>query len=132
MSSLLNTNVYDYMNVLDKAADAACLRNDCISNNLANVDTPGYKREDVDFEAQLKRALGASRYTTMDEKVAVLNNKDLRPKAYTDYAGYSYRADGNNVDVDVENVYLAENQIRYNGLMTSINQEFTNLQTVMK
>ncbi len=130
MSSLINTNVYDYVNVLDKAADAAWLRNDCISNNLANVDTPGYKREDVDFEAQLKRAL--SRYTTMDEKVAALKNKELRPKAYTDYAGYSYRMDGNNVDVDVENVYLAENQIRYNGLMNSINQEFANLQTVLK
>ena len=131
MSSLLNTNVYDYINVLDKAADASWIRNECISNNLANVDTPGYKRQDIEFEAQLKRALN-SRYTTMDDKVEALTNMDRRPKTYRDYPGYSYRMDGNNVDPDVENVYLAENQIRYNGLMTSINQEFANLQSVMK
>ena len=131
MSSLLNTNVYDYINVLDKAADASWIRNECISNNLANVDTPGYKRQDIEFEAQLKRALN-SRYTTMDDKVEALTNMDLRPKTYRDYPGYSYRMDGNNVDPDVENVYLAENQIRYNGLITSINQEFANLQSVMK
>ena len=41
MSALINTNVYDYVNVLDKAADASWLRNDAISNNISNVDTPG-------------------------------------------------------------------------------------------
>ena len=54
MSTLLNTNVYDYIRVLDKAADASWIRNDCISNNMANVNTPGYKRQDVDFKGQLK------------------------------------------------------------------------------
>lgn len=130
--SLMNTNIFDYVNVLDKAADAAWLRNDCIGNNLANVDTPGYKREDVDFKAQLKRAMSQFRYISTDEKVASLKNSDLRPKSYIDYAGYSYRLDGNNVDVDVENVYLAENQIYYNGVINSITQEFQNLQSVMK
>lgn len=130
--SLMNTNIFDYVNVLDKAADAAWLRNDCIGNNLSNVDTPGYKREDVDFKAQLKRAMGQFRYISTDEKVASLKNSDLRPKSYIDYAGYSYRLDGNNVDVDVENVYLAENQIYYNGVINSITQEFQNLQSVMK
>ncbi len=132
MSSLLNTHIYDYMNVMDKAADASWIRNDCISNNLSNVNTPGYKREDVDFKAQLKQAMGAFRYISTDEKVAALTNEDLRPKSYIDYAGYSYRKDGNNVDVDVENVYLAENQIYYNGLITSITTDFQDLRTVIK
>ena len=47
-------------------------------------------------------------------------------------ANYSYRLDGNNVDIENENVMLAENQLKYQGLISSINQEFTNLQTVMK
>ena len=132
MSSLINTNVFDYVNVLDKAADASWLRNDAISNNLANVDTPGYKRQDVDFETQLARALGRSRYTSMDAKVADLKTSHLRPLCYTDYAGFSYRLDGNNVDVDTEGAYLAENQITYQGLEMSIAQEFKNLQLVMK
>ena len=132
MSSLINTNVFDYVNVLGKAADASWLRNDAISNNLANVDTPGYKRQDVDFETQLARALGRSRYTSMDAKVANLKTSHLRPVCYTDYAGFSYRLDGNNVDVDTEGAYLAENQITYQGLEMSIAQEFKNLQLVMK
>ncbi len=132
MSSLLNTNVFDYVNVLDKAADAAWLRNDAISNNLANVDTPGYKRQDVDFQSQLSRALRRSRYTSMDAKVANLKTNRLSPLCYTDYAGFSYRIDGNNVDVDTEGVYLAKNQITYQGLNLSITQEFQNLKAVMK
>ena len=132
MSTLLNTNIYDYMRVLDKAADAAWMRNDCISNNLANVNTPGYKREDVDFKGQLKQAMGKFRYMTTDEKVAALKNEDLRPKSYIDYGGFSYRKDENNVDVDVENVYEAENQIYYNGLVTAITSDFADLRTVTK
>ena len=63
---MINSNAYDYINVLDKAADAAWIRNDAIANNIANVDTPGYKRQDVDFEGELQRALGNSKYTSMD------------------------------------------------------------------
>ena len=44
---MFQSNVFNYVNVLDKAADASWLRNDAIGNNLANVDTPGYKRQDV-------------------------------------------------------------------------------------
>ena len=47
---MFQSKVFDYVNVLDKAADASWLRNDAIGNNLANVDTPGYKRQDVAFE----------------------------------------------------------------------------------
>lgn len=132
MSSLLSTNAFDYVNVLDKAADAAWLRNDAISNNLSNVDTPGYKRQDVDFQSQLAKALGNSRYTSMDSKVANLKTNRLAPLCYTDYASFSYRLDGNNVDVDTEGVYLAKNQVTYQGLNMCISQEFKNLQLVMK
>lgn len=132
MSSLVDTNAFDYINVLDKAADASWLRNDAISNNIANADTPGYKRQDVNFETQLAKALRSSRYTSMDAKVANVKMNRLNPITYTDYAGYSYRIDGNNVDPDTEQVYLAKNQVVYQGLELSINQEFQNLQTVMK
>lgn len=129
---MIQTNVFDYIRVLDKAADASWLRNEAISNNIANVDTPGYKRQDVEFESVLKKALGMSRYETMDAKVSGLRTERLAGRPYTDYAGFSYRIDGNNVDIDNENVMLAQNQLKYQGLITAINQEFTNLQTVMK
>lgn len=129
---MIQTNVFDYIRVLDKAADASWLRNEAISNNIANVDTPGYKRQDVEFESVLKKELGMSRYETMDAKVSSLRAERLAGRPYTDYAGFSYRIDGNNVDIENENVMLAQNQLKYQGLITAINQEFTNLQTVMK
>ena len=129
---MIQTNAFDYINVLNRAADAAWQRNEAISNNIANVDTPGYKRQDVAFESVLQQALGNNRYQSMDDKVANVNLSRLRGRAYVDYANHSYRLDGNNVDIENENVMLAENQLKYQGLISSINQEFTNLQTVMK
>ena len=129
---MIQTNAFDYINVLNRAADAAWQRNEAISNNIANVDTPGYKRQDVAFESVLQQALGNNRYQSMDDKVANVNLSRLRGRAYVDYANYSYRLDGNNVDIENENVMLAENQLKYQGLISSINQEFTNLETVMK
>ena len=129
---MIQTNAFDYINVLNRAADAAWQRNEAISNNIANVDTPGYKRQDVAFETVLQQALGNNRYQSMDDKVANVDLSRLRGRAYVDYANYSYRLDGNNVDIENENVMLAENQLKYQGLISSINQEFTNLQTVMK
>ena len=129
---MIQTNAFDYINVLDRAADAAWQRNEAISNNIANVDTPGYKWQDVAFESVLQQALGNNRYESMDDKVANVDLSRLRGRAYLDYANYSYRLDGNNVDIENENVMLAENQLKYQGLISSINQEFTNLKTVMK
>ena len=129
---MIQTNVFDYIRVLDKAADASWLRNEVISNNLANIDTPGYKRQDVDFESVLREALGTSRFEDMDHKVAGLRHKALGGRLYTDYENFSYRIDGNNVDVENENIMLAENQLKYQGLIASINQEFANLKTAMQ
>ncbi len=44
MSTLTSTNAFDYINVLDRAADASWIRNDVISNNISNADTPGFKK----------------------------------------------------------------------------------------
>lgn len=129
---MIKTNAFDYINVLDKAADASWLRNEAIANNIANVDTPGYKREDITFESELSRALKHSSYVSMDEKVKNLKTSDLKARTYKDYSGYSYRLDGNNVDIETENTMLAKNQLVYEGLLNSISQEFSNLQAVMK
>ncbi|MBQ8591437.1 MAG: flagellar basal body rod protein FlgB [Lachnospiraceae bacterium] len=129
---MLKSSTFDYINVLDKGLDAAWIRNEAIANNIANATTPNYKRQDVDFESELKKALKYNRYTSMDEKVSNLKINRLEPRVYTDYAGYSYRLDGNNVDIDTENVALASNQLKYNGLMQSVTENFTNLKMVMK
>ncbi len=129
---MINTNVFDYINVLDKAADASWKRNEAISNNIANSATPGYKRQDVSFENELRHAILGASGGSMDAKISNIDLKTLNPTIYTDSAEVMYRLDGNNVDIDTENVNMAENQLKYNGLMNSISKEFQNLQTVMK
>lgn len=128
---MVNSHVFSYINVLDKAADAAWLRNEAISNNIANVDTPGYKRQDVTFENELIRNLNKVEYDTMDARVYNMKLSLIEPRVYTDASAYSYRLDGNNVDIDTENVYMAENQVTYNGLMQCIKSEFANLKAAM-
>lgn len=127
---MINSNIYDYVNVLDKAADASWMRQEAISNNIANVNTPGYKRLDVAFEDSLQEAISNSRYRSTDEKVANLSKADLRIRSYTDSSGFSYRLDGNNVDIDTENAALARNQLKYNALVDSINHEFSMIKAV--
>jgi flagellar basal-body rod protein FlgB len=129
---MFNSNAFDYINVLDKAADASWTRNEIIANNIANVDTPYYKRQDLNFEDELERALGNSKYVSMDAKVAGLREKELRSRVVDDIKGFSYRLDKNNVDIETENVLLAANQIKYQGIMSGLNNEFSNLQAVMK
>lgn len=128
---MVNSHVFSYINVLDKAADASWLRNEAISNNIANVDTPGYKRQDVTFENELIRNLNKVEYDTMDARVYNMKLSRIEPRVYTDASAYSYRLDGNNVDIDTENVYMAENQVTYNGLMQCIKSEFANLKAAM-
>ena len=132
---MINTGVFNYVNVLDKAADAAWMRNDAISNNIANVDTPNYKRQDVSFETELMHALRSSKYVSLDAKVEAINSgrlSHIEPRTYLDHTGFSYRLDGNNVDIDTENVELASNEIKYNALVQSIDQEFKNIKSVIK
>ena len=129
---MFDSGAFNYINVLDKAADASWIRNEAIANNIANVDTPGYKRQDVNFEEQLRKAMKNSRYTSIDERVANVDLEKLNPITYRDHSTLSYRLDGNNVDIDTENVELASNQIRYQGLTDSITKHFQGLQSVMK
>jgi len=132
MSTLFDTNAFDYIDVLDKAADASWKRNELIANNIANVDTPNYKRQDINFEDALAQALKWTHMSDLDSQVDKVNMRRLSPRPYIDSAGYSYRVDGNNVDIDTENAELASNQIKYEGLTNSITSEFKNLQMVMK
>ena len=130
VDSMVLSGAYNYVNVLDKAADATWYRNDVLANNIANADTPGYKRKDVQFQSYLADAVAGT--DTLDETVAGLDLNTLEATTYTEQAGLSYRADGNNVDVSTENVELAKNQINYYTLVSCINNEFSRLKAAIK
>lgn len=127
--SVIGSGAYNYINVLQQAADASWLRNTILTNNIANVDTPNYKRQDVQFETYLIEQLAGG--DTMDCYVNDMDLSTLEPTIYTDQANLSYRLDGNNVDIDTENAELAKNQIKYNVMADSISQEFSRLRTAI-
>lgn len=129
---MLTSGIYDYIDVMDKAADAAWQRNTAISNNIANQSTPGYKRQEVDFEGTLRRELSKFQYVSLDEKVSDLHLDHLSTATYTDAEGYSYRLDGNNVDPEQEYGELISNRIRYNALIDSMTREFQRTKSVIK
>lgn len=129
---MIGSNLYDYVNVLDKAADASWLRQEAISNNIANQDTPGYKRQDVDFESVLEQELSHYKYTSLDSKMKNVHLDHLDAQVYTDSANYSYRLDENNVDPEQEYVQLAATQIKYNALVDSMSEEFSRIKSVLK
>ena len=122
---MFSSNVYDYINVLETSLSAAATRQEVIANNIANVNTPNFKRKDVRFETELKHAFSHSDESTVDARVRHLDLDALEPEVYTDYAELSYRYDGNNVDINNENAILAKEQIKYEGLMDSMNRDFS-------
>jgi len=130
---MIGSDAFNYINVLNKAVDASWTKNEIIANNIANVDTPDYKRKDLDFESLLAQALSDTSVHTknLDKKVANINLSSLNPNIYTEYSTLNYRYDGNNVDIDTESAYLADNQIRYQFLLDSMNQEFSRLKMVL-
>lgn len=131
---MINSQAFDYINVMDRAADASYLRETVLSNNISNVDTPQYKRQDVNFEDVLKNKLMefGNGTKSMDQRVAALDTDELNAVQYVDAPMFSYRLDKNNVDIDTENVELASEQLRYQAITTSVSNDFSRLKAVLK
>ena len=130
----MSTGAFGYVNLLKSAADASWTREEVLTNNIANVDTPNYKRQDVEFSSYLANALQRSgkNSASLTQRVNNVNNNDLAIRTYTDNSTLSYRTDGNNVDLSTENVELASEQINYNALIDSMNNEFSRFKAVLK
>lgn len=131
---MLSSGAFNYVNVLSSAADAAWTRNEILNNNIANVDTPGYKRQDMRFESLLKHEIErhGSTANTLDQKVAQVDYTKIKPYVYTDMSTLSTRLDGNNVDMDTEQAELASNSLMYDGIINGINGEFNRMKAVLQ
>ncbi|MCR5453022.1 MAG: flagellar basal body rod protein FlgB [Lachnospiraceae bacterium] len=130
---MIMSDAFSYVNVLDKAADASWNRQTVISNNIANEDTPFYKRKDVNFKDVLEDEITRIKYEgSLDSAVKEMDYSDIEAPVYVDAPNFSYRIDQNNVDVDTENVELASEQLNYQILTTAIKDEFTRFSTVTR
>ena len=130
---MINSGAFAYVDLLSASADYSWKRNEVLSSNIANVDTPGYKRQDVSFESVLSSALAkaGSISNNLTQTVRNINYNHVKPIIYTDDAELSYRIDGNNVDQDEEQIEIASNQNYYQGVIDSMKQEFTRFKTAM-
>lgn len=122
--------------VLEKALDATWLRNEAISQNVANVDTPGYKRKTVKFEEYLSDAMDGSSFKGLKtDKRHISIGADSIDKVEInlteDYSNTSMRIDGNNVDIDSEMASMAKNSIQYNVLAQRLAGKFKSIKSVI-
>lgn len=112
---------------MTRALDAASLRQQVISHNLANANTPNYKRQEVQFESQLARALAKANDPCAPACEPV---STLRPRIVT-LNTTSTRTDGNNVNMELEMSNLSINTLRYEGITQSVGGYFSSLKNVI-
>lgn len=115
---------------MEKALSALWERQQIISGNIANEDTPSYKAKRLEFESVLKKELEdvkTSRLKAKD-KISALNS--VKTTVY-EQANLISRADGNNVDLDSEYIEMARTSLHYNALQAKINGEFSKLKYVI-
>jgi len=122
------------VSLLQNAMDGSSMQNTVISNNIANVNTPGYKKQTVTFQEELEKTIGQtnkqlqlkrtrdkhlSGQKTVDRSIAKINkNNDTK-----------LRNDGNNVDIDMELAALAENTLYFNSLAQLLSSQLALLRT---
>jgi flagellar basal-body rod protein FlgB len=122
---------------LQGGLDAATKRQSVLANNVANVDTPNFKRSDVSFESFLRQQESAVK-PTLGAKVS-----DSRHFQFGAVTGIptavvstdettSMNNNGNNVDMDREQALSAENQLRYNSYIEQLNSQITMMRTVVQ
>lgn len=129
--------IYDRMGInnLGMALETASVKNTVIADNIANMDTPGYKAQDLKFFDVMNEALGNGKKLPL----ARTNEKHLPPAEMNiDPSSFVYqqnnpsvRNDGNDVNVDYEMSQMAENTIRYNMISDITAGKFTKLKNVI-
>ena len=107
-------SMHNFTNIIGTAMQTAVLRDNVISNNIANVDTPGFKRSVVRFEDMLNTAVQNYRRT------GTLDLSSIRPQIFREYDFLNYRIDENNVDIEFEMVQLYQNSMRFDVLASGI------------
>jgi len=124
----------DPLTIMQKSLDALATQHNAIANNIANIDTPNFKRSVVTFQDQLKMAIDGTPSSTMwrtnpmhmpiQESASSLDNFQATISAINDTVG---RNDGNNVDMEMESAALAQNNLLYNALADVTSGYFADL-----
>lgn len=117
------SDVFINNNILAAGMNASIVRNEVIQNNIANADTPGFKKSVVSFEDSLTNALGSVKYT------GSLDLSNVQPLINS--TGFDYRIDENNVDIEEEMVNLYQNSAKYDVLVESVRNNYSRINAVL-
>lgn len=124
----MNDLSYD---LIKKGLDVGALRQKSISSNIANINTPNYKVNKVEFEEQLSKAIsGIAMKKTHSQHFGLDNIKDVQA-VVKKRETTMLNDNGNNVDIDLEMTELAANEIYYNVLIQQLNSRLGNLNYVI-
>ena len=136
-------NLFKSQDLLQKGLSAAWTRNAVIRNNIANVETPFFKASDVEFESLLRQAMMQETGGFIGSKThakhldigtgSVARTQDLMSvnARIIQRRDLSMRMDLNNVDIEAENVKLAQNSLYYNTILEKMNSEIRRLRTAI-
>lgn len=119
------------MNQLENSLHYSTKKNKTISNNIANVDTPNYKSQDVSFRSKLQEATDNLQLNNTNGR-HLQKSEENSPHAITTNNNTRYNHNNNNVDIDKEMADLAENQIYYRSLVDRLNGKFQTIQNVVR
>jgi len=121
--------------VLEQALSASSLRQQTISNNIANVNTPNFKKSEVVFEDLLQDAMDNKKLQmvkTNSQHLSTTQKGKIPTPTVNVVDQTSFRTDGSNVDVDIEMANLAKNNIYYNAVVQQLGNYFTGIKSAIK
>lgn len=136
LEGIFSSEVYQ---VLEKSLNASSLQHKMISNNIANVNTPGFKRSEVVFQSKLSEILDKKDKEFLPLSVTNVNHipsgtdftlAQLQPEIVTN-SETSLRTDDNNVDIDYEMAKMAENTTNYSTLAQLMSLKISGLKTAI-
>lgn len=125
----MNEIITNSMLLTEKSLDFLWRKQSVTLDNIANNDTPNYKAKYVTFEEELDKRIKLLNNCKKTEIREEISNSKINfhiSKKETD------RADGNNVDVDVESAELARTTLQYQHALDSFNRDYQRLRTVIK
>ena len=118
--------------VLENALSASALRHKVISNNIANVNTPGYKRADVSFDDILAETMKGPEVSRTDQRHFGGRSANTFSPYIANDSSTTMRADGNNVDIEIEMDNLAKNNIYYDAVAQTLRKYYSNIMSAIK
>ena len=130
---MINVKVNNISDILFRAMQVAAKRQDLLADNVANVDTPFYKRRDLNFREMMRYILEDKTSVPLrstDDRHFVYPGGNRFPRVQKD-ENLSWRSDRNNVDIDKELIELMQNSMWYSGVAQLLSMRFGTIRSIL-